>query len=203
MRTLVASKAPTTLAILAMLACAPAAQVHAQGTVAGTITMNKQLELPNVVVFLDGVQGTFPAPDKPVEMNQHGLQFIPKVLPIVKGTTVNFLNEDPILHDVFSPDPCAEKLNLGTWPKDIVRTFKFANAGCRSVLLCNIHPGMEGWIVVFDHPFFAKPAEGGRFTIPNVPPGKYQVKTWHKKVKSKGAPVELKAAESVTVDLSL
>ncbi len=173
------------------------------GNIEGMVDMTKTKELPNVVVYLKGVKGDFKPPDLPSEMSQRGLQFIPKVLPIMVGTTVNFLNLDPILHDVFSPDACAERLNLGTWPKDIIRSFRFNNRNCRSVLLCNIHPGMEAWVLVFDHPFFTKCMDSGRYRISNIPPGSYEIRAWHKKFKKKGVKIDVEAGKTAKVNLTL
>ena len=60
---------------------------------------------------------TFPAPKEHAKIDQMNLVFIPHVLPVLVGTTVDFLNSDAVLHNVFSPDACAEKFNLGTWPQ--------------------------------------------------------------------------------------
>ncbi|MBI3894176.1 MAG: carboxypeptidase regulatory-like domain-containing protein [Candidatus Wallbacteria bacterium] len=190
--------------ILTLLLCFPAGLfAQATGAVTGTVTTKKAKEVVNVVVYVDGVQGDFKPPSEPSRVDQKNLTFTPHVLPVVKGTTVSFVNSDDVLHNVFSPDECAEKMNLGTWPKGESKTFTFKQAGCHSALLCKVHPEMEGWVVVLDNPFFAKPDSSGKYTIPNVPAGKYTIKTWHQKYSEKSAPVEVKAGGSTTVDLDL
>ena len=86
-------------------------------------------------------------------MDQKNLAFVPHVLPVVVGTTVDFLNSDQVLHNVFTPDKCAGKFNLGTWPKGETRSVKFDQTGCSPVMLCNVHPEMEGFVVVLQNPY--------------------------------------------------
>ena len=74
---------------------------RATGTIKGTISVSGVKSPENVLVYLKKVAGDWPPPEEPAEMDQAKLAFIPHVLPIVKGTTVRFLNNDPILHNVF------------------------------------------------------------------------------------------------------
>jgi plastocyanin len=149
----------------------------------------------DAVIYLDTVANrSFPAPkDHPV-MDQKNLKFVPHVLPIVAGTTVDFLNSDNVLHNVFSPDNCAEKFNLGSWPQGQKKSYTFKVRGCSPVLLCNVHPEMEGFIVTLQNPYFAVSEKDGSYTIKNVPAGKYTLKIWHEKLK--GASQEIVVKES-------
>jgi hypothetical protein len=116
-------------------------------------------------------------------MDQANLVFAPHVLPILVGTTVDFLNSDAVLHNVFSPDACAEKFNLGTWPKGQTKNYTFKNE-CVATLLCKVHPEMEAFVVAVPTPYFAVTKADGSYTIANVPDGAYTVKVWHPKLKA-------------------
>jgi plastocyanin len=151
------------------------------GTIKGTITQPHAKTLADMVVYVEKAPGEFPPPKQHVVMNQKNLTFAPHVLPIVAGTTVDFLNSDQVLHNVFTPDKCAGKFNLGTWPKGETRSYTFSQPGCTPVLLCNVHPEMEGFIVVLQNPYFAVTDKAGLFSIPNVPEGKYTVRVWNRK----------------------
>ncbi len=135
----------------------------------------------NTVVYIDYIDRDFP-PSENALINQEGLKFIPKVLPIVKGTTVDFRNSDDVLHNVFTPDSCAKKFNLGTWPKNEIRSYTYETVGCESVILCNVHPEMEAYVIVLQNPYFTEIDEAGHFIINNVPPGNYTLKVWNERL---------------------
>jgi len=173
------------------------------GTLKGKVTVKGARDARDVVVYIDEMPGEFKAPKEHAEIDQKNLTFLPHVLPILVGATVDFMNSDDVLHNVFSPDKCAEKFNLGTWPKGQKRSYTFKEKGCESVLLCNVHPEMEAWVVTLQNPYFFKTDKDGTFIIENVPAGKYTLKVWHQKLK--GAPQEVTVPEKgeVTVDFSM
>ncbi len=189
------------VAMLGALVCGFGA-AHA-GTIKGKITVRGARDARDVVVYIDKAPGEFKPPKEHAKMDQKNMTFIPHVLPVLAGTTVDFLNSDDVLHNVFTPDKCAEKFNLGTWPKGEVRSYTFQEPGCMAVMLCNVHPEMEAWVVVLQNPYFFKTDKDGTFAIENVPAGKYSLKVWHKKLK--GAPQEVTVPEKgeVTVDFTM
>lgn len=155
----------------------------------------------NAVIYLDKIEGkTFEAPKEHALIDQKNLTFIPHVLPIVAGTNVDFLNSDEVLHNVFTPDKCAEKFNLGTWPKGERRSYTFNNIGCIPVMLCNVHPEMEAFVVVLQNPYFAVSKNDGSYTIKDVPTGKYTLTIWHEKLKSQSVEIVVPEKGSVIKD---
>jgi len=171
------------------------------GDITGKITVKGARHAGDAVVYIDKIKGKqFKPPAKHAEMDQKNLTFIPHVLPVLAGTTVDFKNSDDVLHNVFSPDGCANKFNLGTWPKDEVRSYAFKNPGCVPVLLCNVHPEMEAFVIVLDTPYWAVSDKKGNFTIKDVPAGKYTLKIWHEKLK--GKPVQVTVPDSGEVQVN-
>lgn len=155
----------------------------------------------NAVIYIEKIEGkSFEAPEEHTLIDQENLTFIPHVISIVAGTTVDFLNSDEVLHNVFSPDKCANKFNLGTWPKGEIRSFTFDNVGCTPVLLCNVHPEMEAFVVVLQNPYFSVSEKDGTYTIKDVPPGKYTLTIWHEKLKGKSVEIVVPEEGSVTQD---
>lgn len=185
---------------------ARAGDAEGKGSITGSISVSRVKNPEGVLVYLEKVEGEWKPPEKPIHMDQIKLVFIPKVLPLVKGTTVEFKNSDPILHNVFWPRGKGYSgRNLGTWGKGGSKKYTFDKLG-EVVLLCNVHAEMEGHIIVLQNPFFTVVGKEGDYKIKDVPPGEYTLKTWYskpKKLRSKSAKVTVKAGESVSQDFSL
>jgi plastocyanin len=176
------------------------------GDITGTVTCKGVRDSRDVVVYLVNVPGEFPPPEENVKMDQVNLEFIPHVLPIVAGTTVDFLNNDEVMHNVFTPDKEADKFNLGSWPKGEIRSYTFdVDCGdiCSPVMLCNVHPEMEAYVVVLKNPYFAVTDKAGNFTIEGVPAGDLQLKLWHEKLKGEGTMVTIPVEGEVEVSLEM
>ncbi len=174
------------------------------GEIKGKVKAKGAKHSGDAVVYIDKMPGkTFQPPKEAAVMDQKNLVFIPHVLPIIAGTTVNYLNSDDVLHNVFTPDKCAEKFNLGTWPKGQVRSYTFKEPGCVAVMLCNVHPEMEAYIVVLETPYFAVSAKDGVYSIKDVPAGKYTLKIWHEKLKGEAVTVEIPEKGNIVVDFEL
>jgi plastocyanin len=168
----------------------------AGGTITGSVKILGAPSAADAVVYIEHADGTFPT-DAKATMNQRSQEFVPRVLPIVDGTAVKFLNSDPTAHNVFSPD--YEKYDLGTWQQGDTKEYAFppcAKPPCAYTQLCKLHAQMEASIVVLQNPFFAVTAKTGHFEIDNVPPGSYTVATWYAR-RGRPYPVQRRA---VTVD---
>ncbi len=171
------------------------------GELKGTIKAIGVKNSADAVVYVDAVPGkTFPAPSEHAKIDQKNLVFNPHVLPVLVGTTVDFLNSDAVLHNVFSPDKCADKFNLGSWPQGQTRSYTF-KVPCAASLLCNVHPEMEGFIVAVPTPWFAVTDKTGAYVIKDVPDGSYTVKVWHPKLKEASRSVTV--AGSTTADFEI
>ncbi len=174
------------------------------GEIKGRVKAKGVKDNANAVIFVDKIPGrTFTAPAKHAEIDQKDLVFHPHVLPVLAGTTVDFLNSDDVLHNVFSPDKCAESFNLGTWPKGQKRSYTFKQPDCQAVILCNVHPEMSAYVVVLETPYFGVSAKDGTYAIKNVPAGKYTLKIWHEKLKGEPVKVEVPEKGVLTVDFSI
>ena len=174
------------------------------GDIQGKITAKGRKHNGDAVIYIQKIEGkTFQPLKEPVTMDQKNLVFIPHVLPVLKGTTVGFRNSDDVLHNVFSPDDCAEKFNLGTWPKGETRSYTFKNPGCITVMLCNVHPEMEAYVIVLETPYYAVSEKDGSYIIKNVPAGKYTLKVWHEKLKEQSVEITVPKEGSVTQNFEL
>ena len=174
------------------------------GGIKGKVTARGARDNGDAVIYIDKIPSkTFPVPTKHAEFDQKNLMFHPHVLPILVGTTVDFLNSDDVLHNVFSPDQCADKFNLGTWPKGQRRSYTFKHGGCSAVILCNVHPEMEAYVVVLETPYFGLSAKDGTYEINSIPPGTYTLKIWHEKLKGEAVTVQVPEKGNATVDFTV
>jgi plastocyanin len=172
------------------------------GDIHGKVVCSGASDNANSVVYVAAISGkTFEAPKEHAKMNQQNLVFIPKVLPVLAGTTVDFLNSDTVAHNVFTPAVCAEKFNLGTWPKGETRSKTFKKE-CVAPILCLVHPEMEAFVIVSPTPYFASTKSDGTYTISNVPDGSYTVKVWHAKMKPAQKPVKVAGATAADFEVS-
>jgi plastocyanin len=157
------------------------------------------------VVYVDTIAGkTFPAPKEHPVMDQKGLLFVPHIMAVLQGTTVEFLNSDTVQHNVFWTAIGSDKKaghNLGTWPKGEKRSFTFDKAGVVP-LLCNVHPEMGAYIVVSPTPYFAETDDSGNYKIKDVPDGSYTVTTWHEGAKNQSKPVTVSGGGKADFTLS-
>jgi plastocyanin len=169
------------------------------GTIEGKVSPGKS------VVYVDAIAGkTFPAPSQKPVMDQKGLVFNPHVLVVQQGAAVEFLNSDNVQHNVFWPSISGNKKethNMGTWPKGEKRSFTFNTPGVVP-LLCNVHPEMNGYIIVSPTPYFAETDASGSYKIENVPDGKYNVVAWHEGMKTQTKPVDVAGTGNADFTLS-
>ena len=175
------------------------------GEIKGKVTAQGMRSAENIAVYIDAVPGKkFDAPSQHVTVDQSKMKFVPHVAVVLQGTTVDFLNSDPVGHNVYWPSIGGNKKlahNMGTWPKGERKSFQFNDPGVVS-LLCNVHPEMSGYLVVVPTPYFAVTDKEGAFEIKNVPPGQYTLKTWSEDGKPTSQPVTVTGG-AVTVDITV
>lgn len=153
------------------------------GTIKGVVK-NKWAKRFPMVVYLDRIDGkTFEPPAKKASVDQKNLAFIPRVLPVLVGTTVEFKNNDTVVHNVFSPS--GEKYDLGNWGQGKTAEHTFEKPGTY-VQLCKLHAEMVAYVVVVETPYFSTTSvEDQSFEIRNIPAGDYKLKVWGERLKEK------------------
>lgn len=176
--------------------------VMAGGTVSGTVSCKGVKDARDTIVYIEKADGKFDPPAEHAVMDQQNLVYVPHVLPVVVGATVDFPNSDTVRHNVFSPPGSAKIFNLGTYDVGVIKSVVFDVAG-ETPLLCNVHAEMAGYIVSLQNPYFVATDKTGAFTIKDVPPGKYTLTSWHEKLKSASQEIEVKDGATVTANLEL
>jgi plastocyanin len=157
----------------------------------------------NAVVYVEKIPGqTFKAPEKHVVMDQKGKEFVPRILPILTGTTVDFVNSDPFMHTVYTPDGCGDNFNLGNLAEGVTGSHTFTKPCAAALLLCEAHPAMIAYVVAVETPYFTVTDADGKYTINDVPSGNYQLSVWQERLKKKQTQ-EVTVSSTVTADFTL
>jgi plastocyanin len=150
-------------------------------------------ELADVVVSLKGVPGgSTGASAPPVVLDQKGCLYTPQILAVQTGQKVIVKNSDPCVHNVHTKPTANAEVNQVQMPGGADLTFTFDKPEPFLKFQCDVHPWMFAWVSVFDHPYFAVSGADGKFTIKNVPPGKYTLQAVHRKLGTQTAEIEVK-----------
>jgi plastocyanin len=176
----------------------PAAAAEVEGTVRLRAADGGSGEADQpIVVYLTGFRQTPPA-ESPV-ITQKDKTFIPSLRVIVAGQSIQFTNDDPVVHNVFSTSP-ARNFDLGKPGPQQTRAVAFPTPGLVDVY-CNIHETMFANVLVLPNRAFALVDAQGRFVIRDVPPGKYPLHAWGHNIEPFEAEVTVVAGKTATVEL--
>ncbi len=112
-------------------------------------------------------------------IDQKNFRFVPETIAIRAGDRVKFTNSDPQVHSVRTND--GQPFSINTPPGgEYTHTFPRGGGVRRPIQIgCTYHSNMAAWIYVFDHPFYQVTSADGRFRIPDVPAGEYQLHMAH------------------------
>jgi plastocyanin len=148
-------------------------------SVSGTVSGGGKLGPGGTVLWMKRVGGLTPRPAaaRGKMVRQKNKTFWPRVLAVPVGSKVEFKNEDEIFHNVFSLSR-PNDFDTGLYRQGASYTQTFRKTGVVQIL-CNIHSSMIAYVFVVDSPYYAQADAGGAFTIKNVPPGDYEIETWH------------------------
>ena len=177
---------------------ANAATLHGSVTIVGRGGAHEDPSA--AVVWVEGVQGP-PAPPGRAAITMRGKKFDPPVVQLPVGSALTFPNADPILHNVFSVSG-GNQFDLGLYPRGSGREVVLREPGLVRIF-CNVHPQMEAFVVVTPTRFATRPGPDGRFTIPDLPAGRYTVRVWHEHGGEDAREAGVAGEESAGVDFTL
>ncbi len=146
----------------------------------------------DVVVSIKGLPAASGAAAKPAELDQKGCIYVPSILAVQVGQKVIVKNSDPCVHNVHTVPKENDMKNLVQAPGGADLEFVFDKPESFLKFQCDVHPWMFAWVTVVDSPYFAVSDKDGKFTIKNVPAGKYTVEFAHRKLGTKTVEVEVK-----------
>jgi plastocyanin len=161
------------------------ALAFAQSTVKARVEVNKAghrlKDASNAVVWLtpigDAVDPPRQNPSQIPRLVQKNKQFHPSLIVVPVGGKVEFPNQDPFFHNVFSLFE-GERFDLGLYESGTTRFVQFDKPGI-SYIFCNIHAEMSAVIITVDTPYYGVSDARGEISVPKVPPGRYRLQVFH------------------------
>ena len=170
----------------------------------GDNNMSEQFEvhggdLANVFVYVkQGPVAAMSMPASPgpaVVMDQKGCRYIPHVIALRKGGSVEFRNSDITMHNIHTMPTAvgSESIDISQSPKGAPQTKQFNQVETMIPVRCNNHPWMNAFINVSDTPFFAVTGEDGTFSLKGLPEGEYTLAAVHEKLGEQTMKVAVKA----------
>jgi plastocyanin len=170
---------------------------------AGDLLLSPQKELKNAVVWLENPPpgAATPAQSANVAMDQNGCTFVPRVVIVPAGGTVDFLNSDRLLHNIHATPKLNAPFNR-TQPKSRTIPISFTKSEIVRIN-CDLHSWMVGWVVVAPHSYYVVTGADGQFAFDNLPPGQYNVQVWHERLGVAHASVNVgdQQAGRVTIEM--
>lgn len=161
--------------------------------------------MANIMVYVsEGLPAgkSWAAPTTPVVLDQDGCQYKPHVMGIMVGQPYRILNSDGILHNVHTLPKINASFNRGMPATVTEATTTFPRAEAMFQVKCDVHPWMSAYIGVYTHPFFSVTSTDGKFTIPGLEAGTYEITAWHERMGTQTASVTVSGSDTTTQDFT-
>ena len=166
-----------------------------------TVVTGANNTLENVVVYISAGGDDANAPSQAVTFTQKGCQYTPHVIALHTGQELHVVNADQTSHNIHPMAKANPEWNKSQPPGSPPIVQKFDNPEFISVK-CQIHPWMHGWFAVLKTSHVSVTGDGGTFTLPNLPPGKYTVTAWHEDYGEQKQEVTITGNETKSIDFS-
>jgi plastocyanin len=171
------------------------------GTVVGRVVDPANQPLKDAIVWVLDLPPERSDPKTHALIDQVSKSFVPHVLPVLVGSTVDFKNSDAVMHNAYSRANPA-KFDLGRYPAPESRSFQFGQAG-RVDVFCAVHSHMHTIVMVLETSRFAVTDERGQFRIDRVPEGSHAIRAWHEFAEQTDAHVAVGGQKGATVTIAM
>jgi plastocyanin len=139
----------------------------------------------------------------PVVLDQKGCRYVPHVVAVMTGGTVEFRNSDGTMHNIHTmPDGSNPAVDVSQGPKGAPERKQFNKPEVMMPVRCNNHPWMSAFINVSATPFFAVTDADGRFEIKGLPAGTYTLAAVHEKMGEQTITVKIASKESAKAEFT-
>jgi len=158
--------------------------------------------LGNVFVRVIGSFPSTPVPKEPVVIDQRKCVYAPRMVGMRLGQTLQFRNDDQLLHNVHSSSAHENSFNVAQPIAGMVYSFTPKSEEVMVKIGCDVHRWMTAYVGVVTNPYFAVSGADGSFEIPNVPPGKYTLEAWHEQLGTLTSAVVVKSGATASAGLT-
>ena len=158
--------------------------------------------MANVMVRVKSPVAASAAPATPVVIDQKGCHYTPHVVGVMVGQTLQLRNSDGLLHNVHALPKVNTPFNMAMPANRTEADTKFGKEEGMFMVKCDVHGWMTAYVGVFNNPFFAVTGTDGKFSIPNLPAGTYEIEAWHEKLGTRTATVTVAAAGPAKADFA-
>lgn len=166
------------------------------------VTVAANGSVANVFVRLDGVFPKTPVPKDPVVVDQRACLYVPRVVGVRVGQTLQVRNSDDILHNAHGLSSKGNAFNVSEPKAGMVQSFVMKGDETMLRVTCDIHRWMRTFVGVVSHPYFAVSGADGTFRIANVPPGSYTIVAWQERYGLVSQAVRVRPGSTTTVAFS-
>ena len=175
------------------------AKMYTTPQLAETVVTGAGNSLENVVVYVSAGAPDDAAPSNAVTLTQKGCRYIPHLLALRVNQEIKFINEDETAHNIHPQPKLNREWNRSQPPGTPPISERYDKAEFIPVK-CNVHPWMHGTLAVLKNSDFAVTGDGGAFSLPNLPPGKYTVTAWHELYGQQSQDITITASETKTIN---
>lgn len=193
---------------VAALVGAAAGPARAQGMVSGRVSILEKAgeatsDYGSTVLWVEPASGRAPrqAPVMKAQIAMDGRKFVPRLRVVTPGSTLEFPNQDPFNHNIFS-NADGGQFDLGLYGRGEGKSTVFAKAGAYPIY-CNIHSRMTGYVVVVPTTLFAQAEGDGAWSIDKVPAGRYVLHVWHERAAEVTREISVTSAGAGNVEVQL
>ena len=175
------------------------------GTVTDPVVVVKDGKLANVLVYVKSglpAGARYSAPSTPVELDQEGCLYKPRMVAVMVGQPLRIKNSDPVLHNIKAVPTKNRGFNISQPTEGMQTNRSFSTEEVPIPLQCNVHSWMHADAAVLSNPFFATVGEDGTFRIEGLPAGTYTLEALHEKLGRVEQQVTVGDGESKTVDFT-
>ncbi len=176
---------------------------HSGPVMDNSVVVNSNNTLKNVFVYVkEGVTGEYPAPAEVVKLDQKGCWYEPHVFGIQVGQQLEISNSDATLHNVNAKAKANRPFNIAQPVQNMKSKKKFSKPEVMVSVKCNVHPWMQSYAGVVEHPFFAVTDATGAFSIEGLPAGDYVLEAWHEELGTQTQNITVAEGAAATADFS-
>jgi hypothetical protein len=158
--------------------------------------------LANVFAKLQGSFPQTPAPTQPVTIDQRGCIYVPRMIGVRVGQTLEVKNSDPLLHNVHGLSTRSNGFNISEPAAGMVQQFRPKDEEVMLRVKCDVHSWMTSYVGVVSHPYFGVSNTMGTFEINNVPAGTHTIQTWHERYGPLTQMVRVRAGATTMVEFT-